>query len=348
MKIRTVAVGCLLLVAGLVVGMLLAGQLYKATNLPTPASASEALQQAIVDAGKPDVALRKLLVPQSADQWHSAIALRAESQEVSLDELAAELNVAITRDVIAGVAVHRVVPNDVVLGKGLFIYIHGGAYVFGGGDASVPEGALISARSGIATISIDYRMPPDYPHPAAVTDVEMVYRELLKTHDAANMGMGGTSAGGGLSMAAVHHFKTLGLPPPGALYLGTPWADLTKTGDTLFTMEGIDRVLVTYDALLEAAALLYADGVDLKDPLLSPVYGDLVGFPATYLVTGTRDMFLSDTARVHRKLRNAGVEADLNVYEGLSHAEYAFVIDSPEHESTYRELAEFLRRHINE
>ncbi|MBT6023702.1 MAG: hypothetical protein HOH12_00510, partial [Gammaproteobacteria bacterium] len=84
MKIRTVAVGCLLLVAGLVVGMLLAGQLYKATDLPTPASASEALQQAIVDAGKPDVALRKLLVPQSADQWHSAIALRAESQEVSL------------------------------------------------------------------------------------------------------------------------------------------------------------------------------------------------------------------------------------------------------------------------
>ena len=212
MKIRTVAVGFSLLVAGLVVGLLLAGPLYKATDLPTPAGASEALQQAIVDAGKPDVALSKLLVPRSVDQWHSAIALRAESQEVSLDELATDLNVTITRDVIAGVAVHRVVPNDVVLGKGLFIYIHGGAYVFGGGDASVSEGALISARSGIATIAIDYRMPPDHPHPAAVTDVERVYRELLKTHDAVNMGMGGTSAGGGLSMAAVHHFKALGLP----------------------------------------------------------------------------------------------------------------------------------------
>ena len=85
MKIRTVAVGFSLLVAGLVVGLLLAGQLYKPTDLAAPAGASEALQQAIVDAGKPDVALRKLLVPQSADQWHSAIALRAESQEVSLD-----------------------------------------------------------------------------------------------------------------------------------------------------------------------------------------------------------------------------------------------------------------------
>jgi acetyl esterase/lipase len=346
MKIRTVVAGFSLLVAGLIGGALLAGQLYKATDLPTPTGASKALQQAIVDAGKPDIALKKLLVPQSADQWRSAIALRAESQTVSLDELASDLNLTITRDIIAGVAVHRVVPNDVVLGKGLFIYVHGGAYVFGGGDASVGEGALIAARSGITAISIDYRMPPDDPHPAAVTDLEMVYRALLETHDATNIGMGGTSAGGGLSMAAVHHFKALGLPIPGALYLGTPWADLTKTGDTMFTLEGIDRVLVTYDGILEAAALLYADGEDLKDPLLSPVYGDLAGFPATYLVTGTRDMFLSDTVRVHRKLRNSGVEADLNVYEGLSHAEYAFVAGSPEHEATYRELAEFLRRHL--
>ena len=346
MKIRTVAAGFSLLVAGLIGGALLAGQLYKATDLPTPTGASKTLQQAIVDAGKPDIALKKLLVPQSANQWRSAIALRAESQTVSLDELASDLNLTITRDIIAGVAVHRVVPNDVVLGKGLFIYVHGGAYVFGGGDASVGEGALIAARSGITTISIDYRMPPDDPHPAAVTDLEMVYRALLETHDATNIGMGGTSAGGGLSMAAVHHFKALGLPIPGALYLGTPWADLTKTGDTMFTLEGIDRVLVTYDGMLEAAALLYADGEDLKDPLLSPVYGDLAGFPATYLVTGTRDMFLSDTVRVHRKLRNSGVEADLNVYEGLSHAEYAFVAGSPEHEATYRELAEFLRRHL--
>ena len=346
MKIRTVVAGFSLWVGGLIGGALLAGQLYKATDLPTPTGASKTLQQAIVDAGKPDIALKKLLVPQSADQWRSAIALRAESQTVSLDELASDLNLTITRDMIAGVAVHRVVPNDVVLGKGLFIYVHGGAYVFGGGDASVGEGALIAARSGITAISIDYRMPPDDPHPAAVTDLEMVYRALLETHDATNIGMGGTSAGGGLSMAAVHHFKALGLPIPGALYLGTPWADLTKTGDTMFTLEGIDRVLVTYDGILEAAALLYADGEDLKDPLLSPVYGDLAGFPATYLVTGTRDMFLSDTVRVHRKLRNSGVEADLNVYEGLSHAEYAFVAGSPEHEATYRELAEFLRRHL--
>ncbi len=86
-----------------------------------------------------------------------------------------------------------------------------------------------------------------------------------------------------MSLASVHRFRALGLETPGAIYAGTPWADLTKTGDSLFTNEGLDRVLVTYDGLLGAAARLYADGHDLKDPLISPVYGDFAGFPPTYL-----------------------------------------------------------------
>jgi acetyl esterase/lipase len=117
-------------------------------------------------------------------------------------------------------------------------------------------------------------------------------------------------------------------------------------GGSLFTNEGIDHVLVSYDGMLSAAALLYADGTDLKDPLLSPVYGDFAGFPPSYLITGTRDMFLSDTARTHRKLRTAGVVADLNVYEGISHAEYAFAQGSPEWQQAYGELAAFLQTHL--
>ena len=138
----------------------------------------------------------------------------------------------------------------------------------------------------------------------------------------------------------------MGLDLPGALWAGTPWADLSKTGDSLFTNEGVDRSLVTYDGLLEGAAKLYAGGQDLKTPLISPVYGHFEGFPPTSLVTGTRDLFLSDTARVHRKLRVAGVAADLNVYEAVSHAEYASMLGSPESEQVYGELGEFLRRHL--
>jgi len=93
--------------------------------------------------------------------------------------------------------------------------------------------------------------------------------------------------------------------------------------------------------------LLYAGGHDLEDPLVSPVYGSFEGFPPTYLVTGTRDMFLSDTARTHRKLRAAGAVADLNVYEGVSHADYLVVPRSPEAQEIFTELGLFLEKHLH-
>jgi len=103
---------------------------------------------------------------------------------------------------------------------------------------------------------------------------------------------------------------------------------------------------VTYDGLLKGAALLYADGHDLKDPLISPVYGDFEGFPPTYLITGTRDIFLSDTARTHRKLRAAGVVADLHVYEGVAHADYLILVDSPESKDMFQEVGAFFKKHL--
>ena len=316
--------------------------------LPVPAAASPQLQAAISAAGQPHLQSRAQATL-SKEQWRQLIAQRKKTQAVSLSELGKSLGVTIIGDEIAGVPVHRVVPGNLRQQQRdkLFIYLHGGAYVLGGGDASVREGALIASFSGLPVISIDYRMPPDHPHPTAVQDVTAVYRELLKSYKASAIGMGGTSAGGGLTLASVHYFKVQSLPVPGALYLGTPWADLTKTSDTLYTNEGVDRLLVTYDGILAAAATLYADGEDLENPLLSPVYGDFDGFPPTYLVSGTRDMLLSDTVRVHRKLRVAGVDADLNVYEGMSHAEYATLVGSPEWQQVYGELAEFLTRHLS-
>lgn len=195
-------------------------------------------------------------------------------------------------------------------------------------------------------MSVDYRMPPDDPFPAAVEDVVAVWRSLLDEWPAKSMALGGTSTGGGLTLAATLRFIELGLETPGALWAGTPWADLTKTGDSQFTNEGIDRVLVSYEGVLQGAAKLYANGRDLKTPLISPVYGDFEGFPPTYLVTGTRDLFLSDVVRVHRKMRLAGVVADLNVYEGVSHADYSIVVDSPESEQVFGELGAFLLLHL--
>jgi acetyl esterase/lipase len=118
-------------------------------------------------------------------------------------------------------------------------------------------------------------------------------------------------------------------------------ADTTKTGDTFYASELLDNVLVSRDGFCDAATRFYADGHDLADPLLSPVYGDFQGFPPTILTTGTRDLLLSNTVRVHRKLRQAGVEAALHVYEGQSHAHYLFDDTAPETAEAFGEIAAF-------
>ena len=313
--------------------------------VPAPAGASDELQAALAALPAPNVAAAKQQTPQTEEQW---LAMQQGSANADLEQMAGGFGLSIEKDEIEGVPVYRVTPNkvDPRHTDHLFLHVHGGAYVLGGGDAAASEAALVAARAGIPAVSVDYRMPPKHPFPAAVDDVVKVYRHLLESRSAKSIAIGGTSTGGGLSLASVHRFRALGLETPGAIYAGTPWADLTKTGDTLFTNEGLDRVLVTYDGLLGAAARLYAGGHDLKDPLISPVYGDFAGFPPTFLITGTRDLFLSDTARTHRKLRAAGVDADLHVYEGVAHADYLILTESPESKDVFREVGAFFKKHL--
>ena len=315
--------------------------------VPIPMGASQQLQESLAATHVPDVEARKKMADTDID-WMALIKQRANATPIDLSALSNQLDLSIKPDEIEGVRVYHVIPNDPdpSFKDRLFLYLHGGSYVFLGGDASVGEAAVIANRAKIAVLSVDYRMPPNDPFPAAVEDTVIVYKHLLKRLPGKAIAIGGTSAGGGLALSAVHRFIDLKLDLPGVIYGGTPWADLTKTGDSLFTNEGIDRVLVTYDGILGAAARLYANGRDLKDPLISPVYGDFKGFPPTYLVTGTRDMFLSDTVRAHRKLRNVGVIADLNVYEGMSHAGYLVVPNSPESMQVYAELRNFLKQHL--
>lgn len=148
-------------------------------------------------------------------------------------------------------------------------------------------------------------------------------------------------------MATILKLKEKGVKLPNALFAGTPWTDLTKTGDSYYINDGIDRLLICYEGLLEEGAKLYTNGKDLKEPLISPVYGDLSGFPPTMLVSGTRDLFLSNTVRAHRKLRNSGVEADLVVIEGLSHGDYLFAADSQESFDVFADLSHFLSAHMS-
>ena len=195
-------------------------------------------------------------------------------------------------------------------------------------------------------ISVDYRMPPEAYFPAALDDVVAVYRDALKTTAPKNLAVFGTSAGGALVLELMLQAKQKGIPLPGAIAPGTPMSDITKTGDTFYTNEMVDNVLVSRDGFCDSAAAVYAHGHDLKDPLLSPVYGDMRGFPPAILTTGTRDLLLSNTVRVHRKLRQAGVEAVLQVFEGQSHAHYYRDPSAPESREAFTEIARFFDRHL--
>ncbi len=317
-------------------------------KLPLPSTVSAELLQVLSQIAPPNIKARSTFRFKSKQEWKDWVEYSQVSGEAGVRDWAKKYDVGIKQETIAGVNVYYVIARDFVpqVDKKLFIHLHGGAYIFGGGLSGVSEAILIARRTMMPVLVIDYHMPPDSPFPAAQEDVVRVYKELLKTYDAKSIAMGGSSSGGGLVLSAIQKLKALKVELPGALFVGTPWSDLSKTGDSLYVNEGIDRKIVTYNGFLPEAVKLYANGLDIKTPGLSPVYGDFSNFPPTMLVTGTRDLFLSMTVRVHRKMREAGVKADLNVYEGLSHVEYFVVPDSPESKEVYKELGLFLKQHL--
>ena len=316
-------------------------------TLPPPDGASDVLYKSISNTLQPDPAVMQI-EPQSEAEWQAVIAQLDEGKVDNARALSDQLSVSVENGEIEGVNVYHLTPAQVdpEHEDHLFVYVHCGAFVLNGGEAGLPEAILIAHRAKMRVLSIDYRMPPRYPAPAGRDDVVTVYGHLLKQRSAQSMALGGSSGGGNLIMGMVQHLIEQDIDVPGALYLGTPGADMSKTGDTYFLNDGVDRLLVTYDGLVEAAVRLYANGRDLKHPLVSPLYGDFHGFPPTLLVTGTRDLLLSNTARTHIKLRQAGVVADIFVYEGMSHVDYAVEATSPESQHAYAELNAFLSQHL--
>jgi len=316
-------------------------------TLPPPAGASEEMCTSIAETPQPDPAVMQI-EPQSEAEWAAVVAQLDAGKVEAVHALQEQLSVSVEGDEIDGIKIYHVEPVEVdpQHADHLFLYVHGGAFVLNAGEAGLSEPILIAHRAKMRVLAIDYRMPPKYPTPAGRDDAVTVYQHLLKGGPAKSIAFGGTSGGGNLAMATVQRLIELGLDVPDALYLGTPGTDMSKTGDSWYTNDGFDRILVTYDGFVEAASRLYAGGRDLKDPLVSPHYGNVDGFPPTLLVTGTRDLLLSNTTRTHIKLRQAGVAADILVYDGTSHGDYIAVMDSPESLHAYAELNAFLLQHL--
>jgi len=245
---------------------------------------------------------------------------------------------------VDGVPVFKVTPAgvDVSGDAPIFMDIHGGGLVYGSGDACRVMAVLSEARSAMWTWSLDYRMPPAHPFPAALDDCMTVYRALLAITGPERIVVGGASAGGNLAAALLLQARDEGLPMPSCLVLLSPEADLTESGDSFETNLGVDTILTSR---LTDSIALYAGGHDLTGPLLSPLFGDLSDFPPTFLQTGTRDLFLSNTVRMHRALRNAGVAAELHVFEAMPHGGFH---GAPEDQELAREMRRFVAEHLDQ
>ena len=315
-----------------------------AKTLPVPDTVSPQIQKLIAAPRRPgwDV------LPKTGAEWKPLAEAGAAATMKVLPDLISRMKVKVDKTTIDGVRAFIVTPATILPQNRnrVLIHMHGGCYVLSPGEAALPEAVMMAGLGGFKVISVDYRMPPEAYFPAALDDGVTVYKNMLKTIKPKNIAIFGTSAGGALTLEMVLRAKAQGLPVPGAIAPGTPMSDVTKVGDTFYTNELVDNVLVSRDGFCDAAAKVYAAGHDMKDPLISPVYGDMKGFPPTILTSGTRDLLLSNTVRVHRKLRQAGVEAVLQVFEGQSHAHYLRDDTSPETKEVFSEISGFFNKHM--
>lgn len=287
------------------------------------------------------------MVPKTAEEWRGLVAATTQAVMPDVARLRADFRLTVTPTRIAGVPVFDIVPADIAPENRdrVLMHLHGGGYVFFPGEAGAGEGMLMAGHGRIRVVSVDYRMPPDHPFPAALDDALAVWRALLAQHNPARMGVFGSSAGGGLTLALMLHARASGVALPAAIAPGTPWVDLAGDGDSRNANAFVDNVLVSDSGWIGAAAKLYAGGRDLRDPLVSPIHGDFAGLPPALITTGTRDLLLSDAVRTHRKLRQAGVEALLQVFEAQSHAQF-LLHAAPETEEAFAEISAFFARHL--
>src|SRR5262252_5932394 len=282
-------------------------------------------------------------VPDDLEGWRRA----KEASEAFWEPLVAQMLAAcrcrIDTQCISGVTTYRCTPaepNDPA--QPLYLYFHGGGFVFGAGRFAMALGAKAADELGLTTLSVDYRTPPSDPFPAALEDGAAVYRELLAGAAGRRIVIGGSSAGANLAAAVTLLIRDRGLPPPAAVVLLTPEADLTEAGDTFRTNELLD---VTLKTGLPECNSLYAGGHALTDPYVSPLFADFaLGFPPTLVQSGTRDLFLSNSVLMHRKLRRAGIEAELHVWEAMPHGGFGFG-SVPENEEIGEEIRRFITRH---
>lgn len=208
--------------------------------------------------------------------------------------------------------------NRAHMKKYIILYCHGGGYSTGSSIYARTLTTKFATSTSMDVLCFDYRLAPEHPYPAATEDAMKIWNDLmLLGYGARDIIVAGDSAGGNLALSLVLKLKQEGRLLPRGVILMSPWTDLTASGKSHVTRAEIDPVL-NADYLKEMT-LNYAEGEDLKNPLISPLFGDFKGFPPTYIQVGDNEMLLNDATMLHKRMVKANVSVKMDIFKGMWH-----------------------------
>jgi acetyl esterase/lipase len=240
---------------------------------------------------------------------------------------------------VAEITVDGVEPSHVVL------YFHGGVYVMGDAFLAAGLASQVGRRTRAKVISVDYRLAPEHPYPAAVDDALAAYQALLQGGTApSDIAFAGESAGCGLAIATLVNARDRGLPLPAAAYAMSPYVDLTLAGATMETKRDADPLLSREN--LQARIPDYTAGQDPALGLISPVFADLSGLPPLIIQVGTHEVLLDDAVRLARQAAVADVQVTLDITPGVPHVFQAYYPILDEAAAALDRAGQFLSAHL--
>jgi salicylate hydroxylase len=228
--------------------------------------------------------------------------------------------------------------------ENVVLHFHGGGYLIGSARGSLEYASRLAAAVDGTCYTVDYRLAPEHPYPAAIDDAVAAYRALLKRAiPASSILVSGESAGGGLAVALVLALRNAGDPLPAAILSVAPFTDLTLSGPSVRAFNGDDPA--ANRDLLTFMGASYFQGHEPTDPLVSPLFGDLAGLPPLFVTASEGEVLLSDTTRLAERAEKAGVDVTLRVVKDSVHV-YPIFPFLPETRATMAEVALWARRHL--
>ncbi len=224
----------------------------------------------------------------------------------------------------------------------VIMYLHGGGYVAGSLLTHRELVGRLSRASGARALSVDYRLAPEHPYPAAIEDATAAYRWLLALGIApGKIVIAGDSAGGGLTIAALLAIRDAKLAQPAAGVAISPWVDLEGSGESVQTRAAADPMVQGEG--LKGMAKLYLGEVSPRAPLASPIYADLHGLPPLLIHVGDAEVLLDDSTRLADRAKAAGVDVRLEVWPEMIHVWHVFAPLLPEGQRGIEVVAEYIR-----